>query len=123
MALTFMDMIEQARERVDEIAIEQVRAWIEAREPFVLVDVREDSEWERGRIPGSVHLGRGVLERDAPKVLPEAAAHVVVYCAGGARSVLAADVLQQLGYRRVQSMVGGFSAWREMGLPVEGAGG
>lgn len=120
MAKTFKDMIEEARGRIDEVTVEQVLDRIEKKEPFALVDVREDSEWAQGHLPGAIHVGRGVLERDAPDKLPSRDAPIVLYCGGGARSALAADALQQLGYTHVESMMGGFSIWREMGLPLEG---
>lgn len=120
MAKTFKDMIEEARQRIEEVTVEEVLDRIEKKEPFALVDVREDGEWTQGHLPGAIHVGRGVLERDAPEALPSKDAPIVLYCGGGARSALAADVLQQLGYTKVESMAGGFSTWREMGLPLEG---
>jgi rhodanese-related sulfurtransferase len=85
-----------------------------------LVDVREDSEWEEGRAAGAVHLGKGVIERDVERMFPDLDADIVLYCGGGYRSALAADALQKMGYRRVQSMNGGWRRWRELALPVTG---
>jgi rhodanese-related sulfurtransferase len=120
MSKTFKEMIDEAKSRIVEVTAEDVLARVEKREPFVLVDVREDREWAQGHLPGALHLGRGVLERDAPELLPEKGVPIVLYCAGGARSALAADVLQQLGYTRVESMIGGYSTWKELGLSLEG---
>jgi rhodanese-related sulfurtransferase len=96
-----------------------VRERLARGEAFHLVDVREESEWQEGRIPGAQHIGRGVLERDIEERIPDADADIVLYCGGGYRSALAAASLQAMGYTNVSSMDGGFRAWTEAGLPVE----
>lgn len=86
-----------------------------------LIDVREDSEWRRARpaIPSVVHLPRGILERDIEGVATDPNQPIVLYCAGGIRSALAAESLQRMGYKNVKSMAGGFAAWANQGLPVD----
>ena len=115
----FLKLVNDSLTRVREITIEEVRRKQEARENFVLVDVREDNEWAQGHAAGACHMGRGVLERDVEKAIPDPNATVVLYCGGGFRSALAADNLQKMGYRNVLSMAGGMRAWREAGLPEE----
>jgi rhodanese-related sulfurtransferase len=114
----FLEIVDDARRRIRETDTAAVRERIRRGEPFHLLDVREESEWEAGHLPGAVHLGKGVLERDIEKLVPDTAAALVLYCGGGYRSVLAADALQKMGYTNVQSMGGGFSAWRDTGNTV-----
>lgn len=115
----FLRIVDDARARVTETDVAAVRARIEGGETFHLIDVREDSEWDSGHLPGAVHLGRGVLERDIESAIPDRDADIVLYCGGGYRSALAADALQRMGYTSVQSMDGGFRGWRDAGLPIE----
>lgn len=115
----FLRVVEEARARVTETDVAAVRARLDSGEPFHLIDVREDSEWEEGHLPGAAHIGRGVLERDIEKTIPDTGADIVLYCGGGYRSALAAESLQRMGYSNVQSMDGGFRAWKEAGLPIE----
>lgn len=115
----FLKIVEDAKSRVREVSVQEVRAKRAAGESFHFVDVREDSEWAAGRAAGAVHLGRGVLERDVEKAIPDLGAEIILYCGGGFRSALAADNLQRMGYRRVFSMAGGWTAWRDAGLPEE----
>ncbi len=117
----FLRLVEAARQRIREVGTDEVRRMQTAGEVFHLIDVREQDEWERGRLPGARHLGKGIIERDVETVIPDRDAPIVLYCGGGYRSALAADALQQMGYRRVTSMWGGWRAWTEAGLPVEGA--
>ena len=114
----FVQLVDEARARVKETNVETVRARMERAEAFTLVDVREESEWQRGHLPGAVHLGKGVLERDAETRFPNPAASLVLYCGGGYRSALAADTLQRMGYTNVESMDGGYRGWTEANLPV-----
>jgi len=116
----FLRLVEESRKRIRETTPEAVRARQRAGERFHLVDVREDSEWDQGRAAGAVHLGKGVIERDVERMFPDLDADIVLYCGGGYRSALAADALQKMGYRRVQSMRGGWRRWRELALPVTG---
>lgn len=114
----FLALVEQARARIREVTVDDVRRLQAAGQPFHLLDVREQDEWERGHLPGARHLGKGVIERDIERVVPDPDAPVVLYCGGGYRSALAADALRQMGYRDVASMAGGWSAWTAAGLPT-----
>lgn len=115
----FLRVVAEARLHVRETTVEAVRERLARGEAFTLVDVREDSEWENGHVPGAVHVGRGVLERDAEAMLPDLDAPVVLYCGGGFRSVLAAESLGRMGYTDVESMDGGFRGWTDAGAPVD----
>jgi rhodanese-related sulfurtransferase len=115
----FLDIVNDAKTRVREMTPEDVRRWQERGERFYLVDVREDSEWERGRALGALHLGKGVIERDVERAIPNYDEEIVLYCGGGYRSALAADALTKMGYKNVISMDGGWKRWRELGYPVE----
>jgi len=109
----FLALVNAVRSRVREISVDEVRRRLEAGEQFVLVDTREESEWGAGHIPGAIHLGKGVIERDVEKAIPDPDTSIVLYCGGGFRSVLAADALEQMGYTNVESMTGGWRAWQE----------
>lgn len=115
----FLKLVDDARARVAEVDIDTVRSRQEAQDRFVLVDVREESEWRQSRIPGAVYLGRGVIERDVEGRYPDHDTDLVLYCGGGYRSVLAADNLVKMGYQKVASMMGGIRDWRERGLPID----
>jgi len=115
----FEKLCQDARSRVREISIDSLCQKRADGENFHLLDVREDHEWDAGRIPGSSHLGRGIIERDIEGVVPDYDAEIILYCGGGYRSALAADNLQKMGYRNVLSMAGGIRAWREAGLEEE----
>lgn len=117
----FERLVAEIRPKIREISIEDLLEKQKQGDSFVLLDVREDHEWEAGRLPGSVHLGRGILERDIEKHFPDYNCQIVLYCGGGYRSALAADSLQRMGYRQILSMAGGFRGWKEKGLPVTGA--
>ncbi len=114
----FLKVVADAKSRIGEISAEEVRARQERDEDFAFVDVREDSEWNEGRAVGALHLGRGVIERDIENVIPGKHAEIVLYCGGGYRSALAADMLQKMGYTNVKSMAGGIRTWRERGYPT-----
>lgn len=118
----FLALVDDARGRIRETDVKTIRERMENGEALCLIDVREDNEFAAGRIPGAQHIGRGVLERDADKKLPDHDEEIVLYCGGGFRSALAADNLQKMGYTNVISMDGGFRAWRENGFPIEGLG-
>ncbi|MBI3547991.1 MAG: sulfurtransferase [Elusimicrobia bacterium] len=117
----FLKIVEDAKTRVKELSIAQVRTKLDAGERFHFIDVREDHEWTKGRCKGSTHLGRGILERDVETAVPDKGAEIVLYCGGGFRSALSADNLQKMGYTNVWSMDGGFRGWVEAGGPVESA--
>jgi len=115
----FLKLVNDAKTRVKETNVADVKRRIESGEKFLLVDVREDNEWAKGHLPGAVHMGRGVIERDIEKSVPETGAKLILYCGGGFRSALVADNLQKMGYTNVESMDGGWRGWTEAGLPTE----
>ncbi len=114
----FLKVVDDAKTRVREITVEEVRQLQQQNIPFHFVDVREDSEWQAGRAAGSIHLGKGIIERDVETDIPDKGAKVVLYCGGGFRSALAGDMLQKMGYRDVLSMAGGIKAWMTAGYPM-----
>jgi rhodanese-related sulfurtransferase len=114
----FLALVHEALRHVREVPAQQVHERLQRGETFYLVDVREESEWNAGRLPQAMHLARGVLERDIEARIPDTQAEIVLYCGGGYRSALAAESLQKMGYTNVWSMAGGFRGWREAGLPV-----
>ena len=115
----FLKVVNDAKSRIRETTTAEVHARRQRGEQFLLVDVREDNEWVQGHITGAVHIGRGILERDVETAVPDRNAEVVLYCGGGYRSALSADMLQKMGYTRVSSMDGGIREWQERGLPTE----
>jgi rhodanese-related sulfurtransferase len=112
----FLALVAEAKKRVEQMDIGQYR---ELRDPHVLVDVREDNEWHAGHALGSMHLSKGIIERDIETAIPDKETKLVLYCGGGYRSALAADVLRTMGYTRVISLDGGWKAYEAAGLPVE----
>jgi rhodanese-related sulfurtransferase len=116
----FLEVVRDAKARVREVTVEQVRERQLRGDSFELIDVREDREWAQGHIAGARHLGRGILERDIEKVIPAFDSDIVLYCGGGFRSALAADMLQKMGYTNVSSMDGGWRDWTGAGHPTEG---
>jgi rhodanese-related sulfurtransferase len=116
----FLDIVNDAKTRVRETTPEDVRSRQETGDRFHLIDVREDSEWERGRALGAMHMGKGVIERDIERAIPNRNEEIILYCGGGYRSALAADTLMKMGYRNVISMDGGWKRWKELGYPTEG---
>ncbi len=115
----FLKIVADSKKRIKETDVAAVKARIERGERFHLVDVREDGEWAKGRIKGALHIGRGVLERDIERTIPDKSAEVILYCGGGFRSALSADNLQKMGYRNVVSMDGGWRGWLSAGGPTE----
>jgi rhodanese-related sulfurtransferase len=115
----FLAIVQDAKKRIKETNVNEVRERLDRGEKFHLVDVREESEYAAGHLPGALHLGKGVIERDIEKRLPDPDAPIVLYCGGGFRSALAADNIQKMGYRNVLSMDGGWSGWQQAGNPVE----
>ena len=114
----FLQIVRDAKKRIKEEDIPTVKKRLDSAEKPILVDVREDSEWARGHVPGAIHLGKGVIERDIERTIPDKSALIVLYCGGGFRSALAADNIQKMGYRNVISMDGGWRGWTEAGFPV-----
>ncbi len=114
----FLKIVDDAKTRVRETNVDEVKARIDRGDKFVLVDVREDSEFAKDHLPGAMHMGKGVIERDVEQKVPELNTPLVLYCGGGFRSALAADNLQKMGYTNVISMDGGIRGWREKGYPL-----
>jgi len=114
----FLAIVNDAKTRVKEADFREIKKRLDAREKMILVDTREDNEWAKGHIPGAVHLGKGVIERDVETTIPDKNATLVLYCGGGFRSALAADNLQKMGYKNVISMDGGWRAWTESNFPI-----
>jgi rhodanese-related sulfurtransferase len=115
----FLKLVNEVKRRVKETNIADVKRRIDGGENFLLVDVREDHEWAKGHLPGAVHMGRGIIERDIEKQVPETATKIILYCGGGFRSALVADNLQKMGYSNVESMDGGWRGWTEAGFATE----
>jgi rhodanese-related sulfurtransferase len=113
----FLDVVRDAKSRISEVNVEQARERVESGAK--LIDVREDNEWQDGHAAGAAHMGRGVIERDIVQTYPEKDTELILYCGGGYRSALAADMLQKMGYSNVHSMDGGWAAWKDSGAPVE----
>ena len=109
----FLGLVEQALSEVPEVDVYQVKNKLDKGEEFMLIDVREDNEWNLGRIPTAIHLGKGIIERDIESVVEDRNAELILYCQGGFRSALAAESLNKMGYQNVFSMSGGFGAWVE----------
>jgi rhodanese-related sulfurtransferase len=114
----FLKLVQDAKKNVKETNVADVKRRGDAGEKFLLVDVREDNEWANGHLPGAVHLGKGIIERDIEQRAPDTGAKLILYCGGGFRSALAADNLQKMGYTNVESMDGGWKGWVDAGLPT-----
>ncbi|HLV26941.1 MAG TPA: rhodanese-like domain-containing protein [Gemmatimonadales bacterium] len=112
------DLISEAKQRIREVTPSEVKQRVEQKDDVVLLDVREPNEWNLGRIPGAIHIPRGIMETKVEQVIPRDS-EVVIYCAGGNRSALAADTLQQMGYNNVSSMADGWRGWMQANGPVE----
>ena len=115
----FLALVDDAKSRVRQIDIDEYRRMRESGDEFLLIDVREESEFAAGHAAGAMHLGKGIIERDIETVAPDKAARLVLYCGGGYRSALAGDNLRKMGYADAISLDGGWRAWVEAGLPVE----
>jgi rhodanese-related sulfurtransferase len=113
----FLALVNDAKSRVKEVDIEQYQKM--PRDGHVLIDTREDSEWQAGHAAGAIHLGKGIIERDIESEIPDKSTTLVLYCGGGFRSALVADALQKMGYQNAISLDGGWRAWNGAGLPVE----
>ncbi|QEL14190.1 rhodanese-like domain-containing protein [Limnoglobus roseus] len=114
----FLKIVTDAKSRVTECTVDDVKRRLDAGEKLLIVDVREESEYAAGHVPGALHISKGVMERDVETKIPDPAAEVILYCGGGFRSALAADNLQKMGYTHVISMDGGWRDWTGRGLPV-----
>jgi rhodanese-related sulfurtransferase len=114
----FLKIVDDARTRIRETTVDAVKVQLDRREKFLLIDVREESEFAKDHLPGAIHLGKGIIERDIEARVPELGTPMILYCGGGFRSALAADNLQRMGYTNVISMDGGIRGWREKGYPL-----
>ena len=114
----FLKIVDDAKTRVRETDVDAVKKRLDRGEEFILVDGREESEFAKDHLPGAIHLGKGIIERDIEARAPDLGAEIVLYCGGGFRSALAADNLQKMGYTNVISMDGGIRDWREKGYPL-----
>lgn len=117
----FEKIAADAQSRITEISADSLKPRLAAAKSFHLVDVREESEWAKGHLPHAIHLGKGIIERDIEKTIPDTGAEIILYCGGGYRSALAADNLQKMGYTNVKSLAGGFRGWTEAGFDVTNA--
>ena len=115
----FISIVNDARSRIRETTVDEIKSRLDKGDKFVLVDVREDREFDADHIPGAVHLGKGIIERDIENAYPDLSTELILYCGGGFRSALAADNLQKMGYTNVISMDGGIRGWREKAYPLE----
>jgi len=116
----FLKVVNEARKKVQEITIEQARERLAKNPKAVLLDVREDSEWEKGHAREAQHLGKGVLERDIEKMFPDTDTEIIMYCGGGYRSALTAEVAQRMGYKNVASLIGGYKGLVQANWPMSG---
>ncbi len=115
----FLAIVNDAKRRIKETNVEDVNKRREREDEFYLVDVREESEWDKGHVTNAIYIGKGVIERDIEKKINNIEAEIILYCGGGFRSALAADNLQKMGYSNVSSMDGGYSGWVKAGYPTE----
>ena len=115
----FLKLVQEAKKHIKETNVPDVKRRSDAGEKLILVDVREDNEWAKGHLPGAVHLGRGIIERDIEQTVPDPNAKLILYCGGGFRSALVAENLQKMGYTNVESMDGGWKGWLDAGLPTQ----
>jgi rhodanese-related sulfurtransferase len=114
----FLKIVDDARSRIRETNVNEIKSRLDRGDRFLLVDVREESEYAKDHLPGAIHMGKGVIERDVEAKVPDLNAEIVLYCGGGFRSALAADNLQKMGYTNVLSMDGGIRGWREKAYPL-----
>ena len=116
----FLALVETAKAQVPEISVPELAAHLEnpTKTDTVVIDTREESEWNAGTIPGAIHLGKGVIERDIEAQIPDTSTRLLLFCGGGYRSLLAGQALQQMGYTNVASLAGGIAAWSQHGLPI-----
>jgi rhodanese-related sulfurtransferase len=116
----FLNLVNDSKSRIREVTVDETRERMAANNGVRLIDVREDNEWDAAHATGAEHLGKGIIERDIEAQVPDKSTEVILYCGGGYRSALAADVLQNMGYTNVFSMAGGWKAWKDSGAPIEG---
>jgi rhodanese-related sulfurtransferase len=114
----FLALVKEAKSRIRETNVPEVKRRLDAGEKLLIVDVREESEFAKGHIPGALHLGKGIIERDIEGAVPDASKEIILYCGGGFRSAIAADNLKKMGYTNAVSMDGGWRGWTAAGLPA-----
>ena len=114
----FLKIVNDSKTRIKEVTVAETRDRLAANPNAKLIDVREDNEWDTAHAQSAIHLGKGIIERDVESTVPDKSTELILYCGGGYRSALAADVLQTMGYTNVWSMAGGWKAWKESGAPV-----
>ena len=114
----FLKIVDDSKKRVRETTVDEIKSRLDRGDKFVLVDVREESEWQKDHLPGAIHMSKSVIERDVEHKVPDLNTEMVLYCGGGFRSALAADNLQKMGYTNVISMDGGVRGWREKNYPM-----
>jgi len=114
----FLKLVNEAKAKIKEAQFTEIKKRLDAGEKLILVDTREDSEWTQGHLPGAIHLGKGIIERDIETTIPDHHAPIVLYCGGGFRSAIAAESLQKMGYTNVISMDGGWKGWTGAGFPT-----
>lgn len=117
----FLKLVNDAKTRVREVTVEETQQILKENPNAKLIDVREDNEWQAGHAAGAEHLGKGIIERDIEAKVPDKSTELILYCGGGFRSALVADVLQRMGYTNVFSMAGGWKAWKDAGAEIQGA--
>jgi rhodanese-related sulfurtransferase len=115
----FLKLVNDAKTRIREVSVEETQQRMNTDPTVKLVDVREDNEWDAAHAKPALHLGKGIIERDIEAQVPDKATELILYCGGGFRSALAADVLQNMGYTNVYSMAGGWKAWKDAGAPID----
>lgn len=114
----YLDLVNEVKQSINEISITDTKLMFENNEQFILIDIREESEWNEKRIPNSIYIGKGIIEREIEETIPDVDVKIVLYCGGGYRSVLSADNLLKMGYKNVYSMIGGITEWEEKSLPI-----
>lgn len=116
----FLKITEAALAQVHEVSIDDLKRRLDLQDATLrIIDIREDHEWVKGRLPQAIHLGRGILERDIEQLIPDVNQELILYCGGGFRSALAAESLQKMGYTKVYSLADGYRGWTEKGYPTE----
>ena len=116
----FLKIVNDAKSRIREVSVAETQARLAENQNALLIDVREDHEWNAAHAQGAEHLGKGIIERDIETAVPDKSTELILYCGGGYRSALATDALQKMGYTNAWSMAGGWKAWKEAGAPIEG---
>ncbi len=115
----FLKLVQERKSNVQELTIDEMLSMRASQKTFVLIDVREESEWANGHLPGAIFLSKGIIERDVESKIPDTEKTIILYCGGGFRSILSAHNLNAMGYKNVYSLMGGFRSWCEKKLPID----